>query len=178
MRELIYHVATSLDNFICDVNGETAAFLPEGDHIPDFINNIEQYGAVLMGKRTYEYGFKYGLKPGESGYKGIKHYVFSSSFDFESTPDVELVQSDAVAFIRNLKQHGGKPLWLCGGGQLGGSLLQHELIDRLVLKVNPIFIFEGIPLFGSGRKEISLKPEDLKEYKSGVLRKSYRIVYH
>lgn len=177
MTELIYHVATSLDGFICDRNGQANDFLPEGDHIPDFLNSIHDYGAVLMGKRTYEYGFQFGLKPGEPGYKGLKHYIFSRSFDFASNDEVELVRTDAVAFISKLKTQNTKPLWLCGGGELAGTLLKHRLIDGLVLKVNPIMIYDGVPLFGESKEKINLKLTDLKKYDSGVLRTSYRIGY-
>lgn len=177
MTELIYHVATSLDNFICDAQGNANDFLPEGDHIPDFLNSIHQYGAVLMGMKTYQYGFQFGMKPGEPGYKGLKHYVFSKRFDFTSNDEVELVRGDAVAFVRRLKDRYEKPLWLCGGGELAGSLLKARLIDKLVLKVNPILIYNGIALFGSVQDKIRLELLDLKRYESGVLRQSYKVNY-
>lgn len=177
MTELIYHVATSLDGFICDREGGTNAFLPEGDHIPDFMKSIYDYSAVLMGKKTYEYGFRFGLKPGEPGYKGLKHYIFSKSFDFLSTDEVELVKKDSISFVTKLKKENTKPLWLCGGGEFAGSLLKNRLIDKLVLKINPILINEGIPLFGEVREAISLNLVDLKKYESSVVRTTYEVRY-
>jgi dihydrofolate reductase len=177
MTELVYHVATSLDGFICDRNGGTSGFLPEGDHIPDFLNSIYEYSAVLMGKRTYEYGYQFGLKPGEQGYKGLKHYIFSRSLDFPSNDGVELVNTDAIAFIAELKKQKAKPIWLCGGGELAASLLKNRLIDKLILKVNPILINDGIPMFGSAREKIGLVLIDFRKYDSGVLKPTYRIEY-
>lgn len=54
MAELIYHVAVSLDNFIADQgmiegNINNSLFLFEGDHVPDFLADIQEYDAVLMG---------------------------------------------------------------------------------------------------------------------------------
>ncbi len=177
MTELVYHVATSLDGFICDRKGGTSDFLPEGDHIPDFLNSINDYSSVLMGKRTYEYGFQFGLKAGEQGYKGLKHYIFSKSFDFPSNDGVELVKTDAAAFIRKLKTQNAKPIWLCGGGDLAASLLKNKLIDRLVLKVNPILIYDGVPLFGGAKEKLKLELIDFKKYDSGVVKPTYRIGY-
>jgi dihydrofolate reductase len=177
MSELIYHVATSLDGFICDRNGGTSDFLPEGDHIPDFMSSIYEYSAVLMGKKTYEYGYQFGLKPGEPGYKGLKHYIFSRSFDFASNNEVELVKTDAIAFISQLKTQSTKPLWLCGGGELAGSLLKNKLIDKVILKVNPILIYDGISIFGNAKENLSLQLTDLKKYDSGVVKTTYRIRY-
>lgn len=182
MVELIYHVAVSLDNFIADqgmIDGDIhkSGFLFDGDHVPDFLTDIRQYEAVLMGGKTYEFGFKFGAKPGEPGYKGIKHYIFSNSMQFESNEEVELIKGDAIGFIKNLKQQGNGKIWLCGGGELAGSLIKHKLIDQLVLKVNPIIVGEGISLFGSVKPRLNLKLVDMKQYSNGVTKPSYEIIY-
>ena len=56
---MIYHTAITRDNFIADSNGvaDDSIILNEGDHVTDFISDIQQYDAVLMGGKTYEYGF-------------------------------------------------------------------------------------------------------------------------
>ena len=179
MGEIIYHVATTVDGFIADVNGECppALFLPEGDHIPDFLNQIKQYEIVLMGGKTYEYGFKFGIKPGEPGYRGIKHIVFSGSLDFESNNEVELVKGNAIEYVRKLKKKVSKKIWLCGGGQLAASLLENELLDRLILKVNPTIAGVGIRLFGESKKNVHLQLRDLKKYESGVILVDYNLRY-
>lgn len=177
MTELIYHVATTADHFIADPTGvaDNSIFLYEGDHSTDFISDIQQYDAVLMGGKTYEWGFQYGGKPGEPGYKGIKHYIFSKTMDFKSNEQVELVKGNAVEFIKSLKQKDDQKIWLCGGGKLAGSLLDHELIDTLILKINPVMIGEGIPLFGSSKKHIDLELKNLKRYENGIILPTYKI---
>ncbi|MED4750911.1 dihydrofolate reductase family protein [Brevibacillus choshinensis] len=175
MATLVYHVAVSLDHFISDpemMDGkiDRSLFLFEGDHVPDFLADIQQYAAVLMGRKTYEFGFLFGAKPGEPGYKGIKHYIFSNSLEFESNDEVELIQGDAVAFIRDLKERE----W---GGELAGALLNEKLIDQLVLKVNPVFVGQGVPMFGSVQPRMALELSDLKRYSSGVLKTTYEIRY-
>jgi dihydrofolate reductase len=179
MSKLIYHIATTVDHFIAGPQGQADAsiFLYEGDHIPDFLTHIQQYNSVLMGGKTYEFGYQFGLQPGEPGYKGIKHYVFSTSLSFNSNAEVELVKENAVEFVRKLKLVPDQKIWLCGGGQLAGSLLDAELIDELILKVNPVVIGEGIPLFGDSRKPIDLHLLDCKTYNSGVVLLSYQIKY-
>jgi dihydrofolate reductase len=181
MAKLIYNVAITLDNFIADKNGKAddSLFLYEGDHIADFMSDIQQYDAVLMGGKTYEYGFQFGLKPGEpSVYKGLKHYIFSNCMQFESNDEVELVNGSAVEFIRNLKNKESGNLWLSGGGKLAGSLIEHQLIDQLVLKINPIVIGEGLPLFSGITPRFKLELEDMKHYESGVIKPTYTIHYN
>jgi len=61
-------------------NADDSIFLYEGDHVADFISDIQEYNAVLLGGKTYEYGFQFGLKPGEPGPYEMKHYIFSNTF--------------------------------------------------------------------------------------------------
>jgi dihydrofolate reductase len=130
------------------------------------------------------YGFRYGLKPGEpSGiaqavHPELKHFIFTRELDFESNEKVELVREDAASFCRKLKESDRyRKIWLCGGGQLAGELLRHQLIDTLILKINPVLLGDGIPLFGPEKRKLNLKLLDSKAYDSGVVRSSYRIVY-
>ncbi|MWA08215.1 dihydrofolate reductase family protein [Streptomyces sp. BA2] len=48
-----------------------------------------------------------------------------------------------------LKQEDGKDIWLCGGGELAGVLFSE--IDQLVVKLAPMAIGSGTPLFGEKR---------------------------
>jgi dihydrofolate reductase len=149
----------------------------EGDHIPAFLEQIKEYQVVLMGGNTYRYGFQFGLKPGEPGYKGIKHIVFSQSLDFVSTPEVELVRENPVEYVKKLKSEIKGKIWLCGGGELAGGLLEHELIDTFKLKVNPTLAGAGIRLFGKCQKAVSTELVDCITYKSGVIVPTYHIKY-
>jgi len=56
MRKIIYHIAITLDGFIAHDDGSFDGFLPEGEHVADFLDSIKNYGAILMGKNTYEVG--------------------------------------------------------------------------------------------------------------------------
>ncbi len=182
MKKLIYYVATTVDNYIAHENGSAEGFINEGAHIQDFFDSLASFDSVLMGKNTYEYGFQFGMKMGEPAYAPyhLKNYIFSRSMRFESNEQVQLVDTDEVAFIQKLKQNGsdnGKPIWLCGGGAFAGYLLENELIDELILKVHPIIFGNGIPLFGQSTKSVGLTLYETRSFDSGVSVQSYRIRY-
>ncbi|WP_433265614.1 dihydrofolate reductase family protein [Actinosynnema sp. CS-041913] len=157
MRNLTYLVAMSLDGFIAAPDGGFADFLFEGDHMAAIVEEYPDalpaqlrealgidapntnFDTVLMGRATYEV-------PGglPSPYPHLRQYVVSSTLS--GTPaDVEVVPGDVLAKVRELKAEDGLDLWLCGGGKLAASLLPE--IDRLILKIHPIVLGKGIPLF-------------------------------
>ncbi|MBN8822845.1 MULTISPECIES: dihydrofolate reductase family protein [unclassified Spirosoma] len=181
MRKLIYDVAASFDNFIAHTDGSIDGFQTEGDFVSDFLERIKTYGAVLMGRKTYEWGFALGMQPGEPAYTQInpqlKNYIFSSSMHFEEGALIQLVTEEATDFVRRLKTQPGEPIWLCGGGELAGKLLDAHLIDELVVKLNPVVLGEGIRLFGSSQTKVGLIRTDSKPYENGLILLTYQIHY-
>ena len=124
-------------------------------------------------ERLMSTGSSLGSNREPRGIRGIKHIVFSRSLDFESNEEVELVKGNAIEYIQNLKKNPSKKIWLCGGGELATSLHDNELLDRLILKVNPTIGGAGIRLFGDSKKNVHLELIDLKKYASGVILASY-----
>ncbi len=181
MRKLIYHIATTLDNFIAHKDGTADGFLFEGVFMTDFLESIKTYDAVLMGRKTYEAGFQYGLQKGQPAYiqinPDLKNYIFSKTMDFEPKEKIEIIKHNEINFIEQLKLQKGKDIWLCGGGTLAATLLDNELIDEVIIKLNPIVFGEGIRLFGNSKKKINLMLNNCKTYENGLALLSYNVDY-
>jgi dihydrofolate reductase len=103
-----------------------------------------RFDTVLMGRGTYEVGLHEGVS---SPYAHLRQYVVSTSLTVDD-PAVEVISHDAVARVRKLKRQKGRGIWLCGGGKLAATL--RDDIDELMLKINPVIIGTGIPLFDRG----------------------------
>jgi dihydrofolate reductase len=190
VRELVYYVATSLDGFIAGPGGETDAFPVEGDHmavlstrfadaVPTHVASalgIEPDGAVfdtvLMGWATYSVAADVGIA---SPYAHLRQFVFSRSPRPEAD-GVTITAEDPAAVARRLKaERADAAVWLCGGGSLAAALVDE--IDRLVLKVNPVVLGTGIPLFGSAAFDPrGFALEASTRFESGVLLNEYRRV--
>lgn len=185
MRELVYYVAVSLDGFIAGPNGEYDAFLFEGDHAEAIIAELPEtlpghvrrmigitapnvrFDTVLQGWGSYRVALDAGI---DSPYAHLHQIVASRSA--HSMPDDVALTSDPVATVRDLKAQSGRDIWLCGGGEIAGSLV-HE-IDRLILKRNPIVLGAGIPLFGRTRVENRrLDLVGARPFESGVVFEEY-----
>jgi len=152
MRKIVYYVATSLDGFIAGPNDDISGFIPSGNGVKKYQDDLLQLDTVIMGRRTYEFGYKYGLRPGTKVYPHMKHYIFSSSLHFEN-PQVTVCKPD-LSIIKKLKEETGSDIYLCGGGEFAGWLLLNEEIDILKIKLNPFIQGKGIPLFGGVKKKV------------------------
>lgn len=184
MRKLTYYIATTIDGFIAAPDGSADFFPLTGDHsapltaarpetVPtDFREAAgitepnKVFDTVLMGRVTYEQALNSGIP---SPYSHLRQYVFSRTLK-ESTA-VEVVTTDPLTKVRELKQEPGKGIWLCGGGQLAGQLRPE--IDELVVKINPIIAGSGIPLFGGDFTPVHLTVAESKVYESGVAVMTY-----
>ncbi|WP_128546611.1 dihydrofolate reductase family protein [Larkinella soli] len=180
MRKIVYHVASTLDGYIGNEDGSVdKGFVPEGEHVTEYLESLKSYDTVIMGKATYEFGYQYGMQPGQPPYPWMKHYIFSKTLHFETPPDerVEIIDRDELAFLRQLKAGEGTDIYLCGGGAFAAFLLENELIDQLIVKLNPALLGSGIRLFGTSKKYVDLTLLDSKPYDTGVLLLTYQIRY-
>jgi dihydrofolate reductase len=187
MRKLIYYIAISTDGFIANSDGSFDAFPMQGEHFPDLIADFPEtfpaparaplgisgpnrvFDAVLMGKATYEIGSRVGLT---SPYPHLDQYVFSSSLTAAPDPAVTVVRSHALQAVRELKarrtEHPERAIWLCGGGKLASAL--YEEIDEVIVKINPLLLGAGIPMFASELPPTALRLIERKVYPNGVVR--------
>lgn len=188
MRELKYYVACTVDRFISREDGSFDFFLAEGEHFTDLIESFPEtfpghlrnilgvsaankwFDAVLMGRKTYEVGLKEGVT---NPYPHMKQYLFSRSMKASPDKNVELVSTDAISVVKELKKHPGKDIWLCGGSDLATTLFPE--INEIILKVNPILLGSGIPLFSGIIKQTDLELCDSKSYSNGFMLIRYRV---
>jgi len=176
MRSLTYDVATSLDGFICHLDGSIDGFVPDGPHDDDYLERLRSYDTVVMGRRTYEFGYAYGLVPSNRAYPHMDHVVFSSTLAFEHRHELHIVADEAEDVVRELKGGMGSKIYLCGGSRIAGALLEAKLIDRLLLKVNPFVMGDGLPLFSSATT-VRLLSTGITRYENGVILAEYDIAY-
>ena len=152
MQKLTYYVACSVDGFIAHLDGSHDGFSQDSEYFSDLFSAFPEtvpshlrdamgisaenqwFDTVFMGRKTYEIGLKDGVT---SPYSHMKQYVFSRSMQESPDENVELISENAVDLVRYLKSEKGKGIWLCGGADLAATLFAHNLIDQLILKINP-----------------------------------------
>lgn len=190
MRNLIYFIACTADGFIAREDGSFDFFPMTGEHLPYIVREYPEtipqhlrkdlgahgenrhFDTVVMGRRTYEVGLAMGLT---NPYPHLRQFVVSSTMTASPEVDVELVRHDPVALVRGLKEKPGLGVWLCGGATLAGALY-HE-IDELIVKVNPVVLGSGMPLFRGANGPIRLDLVNHQAFDGGVAIHHYRIAH-
>jgi dihydrofolate reductase len=174
MRPVILYITASLDGLIAEPGGgmgwlDAASAADTDFGYVDFYASID---TMLMGSTTYEFL----LRETEVFPHADREVFVLTSRDLPvAAESVSLMHHDAAAFVRELKQRRGGPIWLVGGGKLNRSLLDAGLIDELRLFVQPVVLGNGVPLFAEPHSRAQLTLETTREWPLGIVELRYRL---
>ncbi|MEW2489410.1 dihydrofolate reductase family protein [Streptomyces sp. NPDC048411] len=190
MRKLTYFIACSIDGFIGDPSGDASSmlrFLDEEflDYLksqyPETVSTAgrrqlgfhgvrnQKFDTVIQGRVSYQLALDVNIT---SPYAQLREFVASRTMKESPDPNVELVSGDVVGRVRELKaEESGLGIWLCGGSQLAGELLDE--IDELVIKTYPLVYGSGMPMFGSDFAATEFMLDSVAVFDSGVLVRTY-----
>lgn len=176
-NKIVYYVACSIDGYISGINDDISGFVGEGNGVEKYLNDLKEFETVIMGRKTYEFGYKYGLEPGKLAYPHMEHFIFSKTLSFENSDSKLHIKELDLKEIIEIRDQSATDVYLCGGGEFAGWLLDNELIDVLKLKANPLILGQGVKIFGESKKSYKLKLIDADEYENGLLFNAYQIQY-
>ena len=172
MRTITYGAACSLDGFLTAPDGGL-----DWLHFSRDVQAVMQESwvgvdAVLMGRHTWEFAAAQG---GGGAMPGVASYLFSRTLRASPSPDVELVSSDAGAFVRDLKQRPGGNIVVMGGGELAQALFAADVIDEVGLNVHPVLLGGGAPMFRDAGRRIALELVESRAIDGGCVLARYRV---
>lgn len=167
MHPIIYDVAVSLDGFISGPSGDTSKFAYDGAVVEDYVTRLGTYQTALMGRHTYEFGYGFGLQPGQNPYPHMETIVFSNSMQCPDGADITVHPELSVSAINQIVNDAKGPIYLCGGGEFAGWMLENELIDKVILKRAPCILGGGIRLFGQREYQTIFSRTGTKTYENG-----------
>lgn len=177
MQQIIYDVAVSIDGYISGAGGDISQFAQEGRVVEDYSARLETYATAIMGRATYEFGYRFGMQPGQNPYTHMQTIVLSKSIDLPDGAEVAVQRSSNAEAIDAIRSRANGPIYLCGGGAFAGSLLAMGQIDVLRLKRAPIILGDGVSLFGDSKGPLSLEHTETRDYGEGYLFQEYRILH-
>ena len=174
MRKVTFGGASSFDNHFARKD-HSVDWLMWSDEAASMMTDYwKTIDTIVMGRKTYEVGLK--MSKGKSNpYPGIKSYVFSRTLKPGKQSGVEIIQKDAVAFVRDLKGQEGKDICVMGGGDFAKTLFEANLIDEIGFNIHPVLLGSGIPVFYEMKRQIDLELLTCKPFKNGCVAVTYRV---
>jgi dihydrofolate reductase len=191
MRKLIVLSFISLDGVMQAPGGPeedpTGGFRHGGWVFPysdDFLGSVmdrqmNRPFALLLGRRTYEIfaaHWPYVKTEGDpiaAGINNAKKYVASRTLKKLDWSNSEIITVDVPAEVRKLKEEEGPEIQVHGSGALVQTLLNHDLVDELWLKIFPITLGSGKRLFAEGTIPAEFKLLESEITPNGVIVATY-----
>jgi dihydrofolate reductase len=107
--------------------------------------------ALLLGRRSYEW--LAGRWPSRSGeladrLNGMPKYVVSSTLDDPGWNNSTVLKGDVANEVSELKRELNGEIVVVASFQLVRTLMEHDLVDELRLKIYPVVLGAGERLFG------------------------------
>jgi dihydrofolate reductase len=126
---------------------------------------------LLLGRKTFEIFASYWPHHVDEG-PGINKatkYVASNTLTTHEWSKSVFLKGNVADAIKQLKQQDGPDLQVHGSGNLIQTLLKHDLIDALWLKIFPVTLGTGKRLFAEGTIPAAFKVSDSQISPSGVI---------
>lgn len=171
MRKVIYGGACSLDGYLTDRDGGVGWLHFSKDVQKIMEQSWASADTILFGRKTWEGAAAQG---GGGATPGVKGFVFSRTLTKAPT-GVELVSTDAGAFVRNLKAQPGKAIIVMSGGNLAASLLQAGVIDEIGFNIHPIVLGGGVPALLDPGAPVTLELTECRQLDGGCVLVIYRV---
>jgi dihydrofolate reductase len=107
--------------------------------------------ALLLGRRTYEWlAARWPSRTGALAdrFNSLPKYVVSSTLEQPTWNNSTVLRGDVVNEVSKLKQELTGDIVVPGSFRLLRTLLEHDLVDELRLKIFPVVLGAGGRLFG------------------------------
>ena len=111
--------------------------------------------------------------PIAAGFNNAKKYVASKTLTKLNWSNSELIKGDVGKEVKKLKDQDGPEIQVHGSGDLIQTLLKHELVDELWLKIFPITLGVGKRLFAEGTIPVGYKILESEISPNGVIAAMY-----
>ena len=133
--------------------------------------------AFLLGRRTYEWlAARWPSRRGELADRlnSLPKYVVSSTLEHPAWNNSTVLSGDVVTEVAKLKQELVGDIVVPGSFQLVHTLMQHDLVDELRLKIFPVVLGAGQRLFGQASDKKPMRLAGTQIVEGGIAYLTYQ----
>jgi len=171
LRKLFVYIACSLDGFIA-APGDDLSFLSQVEREGQDYgsgNFFQTVGTVMVGWKTFDWVKQHAP---DFWHKDRQCFVITRT----ARPQVGQIQfytGDIVTLVATLKQQAGKNIFCDGGAEIVNLLLQHKLVDEIIISIIPTLLGDGTRLFNHKNVTQQLELVSSKSFESGLVQLHY-----
>jgi dihydrofolate reductase len=134
--------------------------------------------ALLLGRRSYEWlAERWPSRSGELADRlnSLPKYVVSSSLEHPDWNNSTVLKGDAVEVVSELKHELEGEIVVPASFQLVRTLMEHNLVDELRLKIFPVVLGAGERLFGETSNKKPMRLVDTQTVEGDVVFLTYEV---
>jgi dihydrofolate reductase len=136
--------------------------------------------AFLLGRRSYEWlAARWPSRNGALADRlnSLPKYVVSSTLEDPHWNNSTVLRGDPVEEVAKLKETLNGEIVVAGSFQLLRTLIEHDLVDELRLKIFPVVLGDGERLFGQTSDKKQTRLIDSRTLGEGIAYLTYELVH-
>ena len=159
---VILYAAMSLDGFIALSDDSTPWSDDEWHAFEAFVKSCD---ACVMGKATYN------LMKDDGFIVGPKYYIATSG-------DLKETEFETISIASRGDLPAVDRIGIIGGSELNGRLLSADIVDKMILDIEPLVFGTGVRLFKSGDLMKEFKLISINKLSENTLQLHYKSKEH
>ncbi|PKM65840.1 MAG: diacylglycerol kinase [Firmicutes bacterium HGW-Firmicutes-2] len=157
---VFFYGCVTMDGFLADKNHNLDWLYQTGTiEETDYDNFYKSMDITIMGKRTYNE--IENIENIDSLYKTTQNYVFTHAESLTVNSFIPM-NGDVIDFVKQIDK--GKNIWIVGGNTILAPLLDHDMVDNIIIQIAPVLLGRGIPLFSQKEVLKRFYLEEVKKY--------------
>jgi len=171
-RKLILFIAMSIDGYIArkddNIDFLKLVEIPGEDY--GYADHLQNIDTIIWGRKTFDKVLSFG-----KGVPNKDKKIFVISRSKQGKEEHAEYSADLIGLVTTLKQQEGKDIYCDGGAEIIHQLLNHRLIDRMIVSVIPHLLGDGIRLFKDNILEQQLTLKRSISYPLGLVQLWYDV---
>ncbi len=172
MRKIIVSTFVTLDG-VMEAPETWSLQFHSDDTLTSALDLLRGSDALLLGRTTYEaFAGSWPTREDPMGFaekmNSMPKHVVSTTLTDPTWSNTDVISTDVLERVRELKQGDGGHLLMYGSATLMRSLMQHDLIDEYRFLLSPIVVGHGARLFPEGTPRQTLQLADTTPTSGGM----------
>ncbi len=169
MKTILY-MAITANGFIARTDGNTD-WTSEETWNESYFKLLKRTGNLIIGHNTYD------IMPPKEFLPEVLYIVLTKGKPLKKkVPNVIFTNQTAKEVLKMLSDKGFEEICIGGGSIINSSFIKENLIDEIILDVEPIVFGKGIQLFAPEDFEYKLKLLSVKNLNKNTVQLHYKVL--